>query len=155
MECSLKMSSVCSGIDMTYLLRVMTMSRAICLKLMTILILTGILTTASTLRATDELKLVEEDVDEMCVIQPASANYRRILFFRDGKFLADRIWQDDMLLLPSGGGFVLIWQDHLTAHRVVAIKKYSVWTTDRDDTVDETVLWWAQARRCTDLKQPD
>ena len=120
---------------------------------MTTLILTGILTTASTSQA-EELKLVEESVDEICVIQPASANYQRAFFFRDGKYIADRIWQEDMVLSQHGDCFVLTWQDYMTAHRVVTAKKYSIWTVGRDFMVDDTVLWWMALRNMNDLRAP-
>ena len=120
---------------------------------MTTLILNGILTTASTSSA-EELKLVEESVDEIVVLQIANANYNRIIFFRDGKFVADRIWQEDMMLLTTEGVFVLIWQDYMTAHRVVTARKYSAWTTDTDYVADDDMLWWMMGRRMQDLRAP-
>lgn len=101
------------------------------------------------------LPLVQEEVDEICVIQTIGCDHSRVVFIRGGSVLATRLMVDDMQWVSSGDRFQLIWQDYWTAERVVEAKKLSVWQMPADPTQDgQDGLWWCMFRNMRDLKQP-
>jgi hypothetical protein len=101
------------------------------------------------------LPLVQEEVDEICIIQTVGCDHCRVVFVRNGSVLATRLMVDDMLWVSQGDHFLLIWQDYWTAERVVQAKKLSMWTLAEDPTQEgQDGLWWCMFRNMRDLKQP-
>jgi|GEM_PF-5790727 len=122
----------------------------------TILALSLFVALSSRSRADERgLPLVQEEVDEICIIQTVGCDHCRVVFVRNGAVLATRLMVDDMLWVSHGDRFQLIWQDYWTAERVVEAKKLSMWTVAADPTQEgQDGLWWCMFRNMRDLKQP-
>lgn len=101
------------------------------------------------------LPLIQEEVDEICVIQTPDSDHCRVVFFRGESVLATRLVVDEMTWATSNGRFRLIWQDYWTAERVVEADRFSVWNLAEDPTQQgQNGPWWCMFRNMRDLKQP-
>lgn len=101
------------------------------------------------------LPVVQEEVDEICVIQTEGSDHCRVMFIRGESVLATRLMVDEMLWTTEGEFVRLIWQDYWTAERIVDAKKMSVWLVEEDPTqCGQNGPWWCQFRNMRDLKQP-
>ena len=101
------------------------------------------------------LPLIQEEVDEICVIQTADSDHCRVVFFRGESVLATRLVVDEMIWTCRDGQYVLIWQDYWTAERVISSKNFSVWQLDEDPTQQgQNGPWWCMFRNMRDLKAP-
>ena len=102
-----------------------------------------------------DLPVVQEAVDEICIIQTVGCDHCRVVFVRNGSVLATRLMTDDMLWVSHGDRFQLIWQDYWTAERVVETTRVSAWTVEEDLTQDgQDGLWWCMFRNMRDLRAP-
>lgn len=99
--------------------------------------------------------LVEESVDEICIVQTINTAHCRVVFFHNGNVLATRLLIDDMLWVPQGDQFLLIFQDYWTAERVVSTRKISFYLVTSDPTQEgEDGLWFCMFRNMRNLKEP-
>lgn len=107
----------------------------------------------------DDLPLVTEHVDELCVFQVANETFSghpQIVFIRDGQVMAKRlVYPSEMIFYTDQEGrFVVQWRDYSICHRVVTADHYSYMVLPEDPT-HENGPWWAMQRNMRDLKQPE
>lgn len=102
------------------------------------------------------LPFVTEVVDEICVVQSADSDHKRVVFLRDGKVFAVRLYLEySMQFVQAGDGFQLIFEDDWTAERVVECKRLSAWNVEQDpEQFVQRLPWWHAARNMRDLRQP-
>lgn len=82
----------------------------------------------------------------------------KVYFFRDGKLIADRLYQEDWntwLIYAEGDSIYITFNDYSNANRVVKCKSIDLYTFQYEpDNSNDGGQWWAQGRRMADLKQP-
>lgn len=100
-----------------------------------------------------ELPVVIEEVDSIILLSSQNT-YQRIIFIKNGQVLATRLALDDMLWTVQGKYFVLVWQDHWTASRVVKTKTFISMVGEYYEP-GANGPWWNQAKNMRDLKQPE
>lgn len=98
------------------------------------------------------LPLVYEQVDQIWFVSRPESDYTTVVFIRDNKVVATRLYQDDMLIVAQGESFQLIWRDW-TAERVVECAEI------RGAILEPIPApgggeWWQMQNRMVDLKQP-
>jgi hypothetical protein len=103
--------------------------------------------------------VIYEEMDEVWIIQVHDDNpdgycrdYSRLAFFRDGSLIATRLLSDEMLFVPVGDHFQIIWRDYWSADRLIECKKLSNYCVAVDPTNDDNAPWWGMQRRMRDLK---
>ena len=103
----------------------------------------------------EQLPIVAETVDEIMIMRIVDNSYDRVIFIRDAKVLATRLYIEEMHWIHSREGFELHWEDYSIARRIVTAPRVSVMVTEFDPTQAERCgPWWNMRRRMTDLRMP-
>ena len=99
------------------------------------------------------LPVVEEAYDEIVVITFIGRDSPHIFFIRNGRVIATRVLQEEMLFFAQDGKFFLEWDDYWSCHRIIEFKTFISFVTEGEPH-SENGPWWAMGRKMVDLKQP-
>jgi hypothetical protein len=100
-----------------------------------------------------DLPIVEEAYDEVCIMSISNQEFVKILFVRDGRLMATRIYSEDMVFGVRGDKFLLEWDDYHSCRRIIEFQSLAIMSMPEDPTVANGP-WWDMARRMVDLKEP-
>lgn len=122
---------------------------------MLLLLLLALVFTGLTVRAEERgLPIVVEQVDEIAVVDTGRLDdLCVVVFVREGRVLATRLQDEEMLFVAHKGGFWLIFQDYHTAHRAVWTPRLGAYDIKGLPSIDGP--WFAANRNMRDLKQPE
>ncbi|MEK6236460.1 MAG: hypothetical protein N2C14_17265 [Planctomycetales bacterium] len=99
--------------------------------------------------------VVRETVEEICVLRVKNRFQAKVVFVRDGKAFAERMYRpEEMLFTARGDRFRLVWLDYGHVLREVEAERFSALALP-EDPLDCPGPWWAMWRNMRDLKAPD